>query len=98
MRLALPLALAAALAAATPALAVPVCGGGSGLAVGFGFSIGGPFTEAETNELELNLLRSKGVNATHTERWSGCIRAWVLQPDGREVMEFYDPDTLERVE
>lgn len=99
MRPFLPLALAVALAGAAPAFAVPVCSGGDGaVRLSFGFSIGGPFSESETNEMELNLLRSRGIKATRTERWGGCIRAWAVQPNGREVMEFYDPDTLRRVE
>jgi len=99
MRLALPFAFVTLLAAATPALAVPVCSGGDGaVSFSFGFSVGGPFSEAETNAMELNMLQSMGIKATRTERWSGCIRAWVTQPDGREVMEFYDPETFKRVE
>lgn len=88
------------LAGVAPAAAVPVCSGvnSEGIHLSFGFSVGGPFSEAEINEFDKQTLNGKGIRATRVERWSGCIRAWVLQPDGREVMEFYDPETFRRVE
>lgn len=91
MRPALPLAFALIAAMASPALAAPICSGTFGLDPEI-------FSEAEINDFNFDLLRSRGVNVTRTEMWGGCIRAFVRQADGREAMEFYDPMTLRRVE
>ncbi|WP_240233497.1 hypothetical protein [Devosia lacusdianchii] len=48
--------------------------------------------------LDKQRLREVGVVATSTERWNGCIRAYVTQPEGGQVMEFYDPATLRRLQ
>jgi hypothetical protein len=92
--------LAAILAlAATPALAAPYCTGGNepGIRFGFGFQIGGDYTESEQASLDLMQLRAMGVDATRAERWNGCIRAFVRKENGHEAFEFYDPLTFERV-
>ncbi len=81
-----------------PALAVPFCTEtGSGVVVSFGFGIGGKYTESERNAFDLMRLRRAGVDANATERWGGCIRAFVRKPGGGETMEFYHPDTLTQV-
>ncbi|ODT74716.1 MAG: hypothetical protein ABS76_36440 [Pelagibacterium sp. SCN 64-44] len=43
-------------------------------------------------------LRSNGVNATAVEEWGSYIRAYVVSEDGRQVMQFFDPDTLVQVQ
>lgn len=91
MRALVPLALAIAVASAAPALAVPACSGSFVLS-------DQRFTEAQINDFNLDLLRSIGVDAVRVEIWSGCIRAWVRQPDGSEEMQFYEPLNLQRVE
>jgi hypothetical protein len=42
-------------------------------------------------------LKDKGVNATDISDWGGCLRADVVRKDGRTAMEFFDPDTLQRL-
>lgn len=74
-----------------PALAAPVCSGS--------FSYDREwYTEAQINEFHLNDLRSRGVNATRAEIWSGCIRAFVLLDDGTEEMQFFEPLGMRRVQ
>jgi hypothetical protein len=91
MRPALPLAVILLAAAASPALAVPACSGSFALSLE-------RHSETRVNELNLDLLRSIGVDATRTEIWGGCIRAWVRTADGREEMQFFEPLNLRRVE
>lgn len=84
---------------AGPAAASPFCHGGEtpGFRFGFGIQIGGDYTESQQAEFDRMALQKIGVDASRVERWNGCMRAWVRQGGGREVMEFYDPATLERV-
>lgn len=91
MRPALPLAVILLAAAAAPALAVPACSGSFALSLE-------RHSEARVNEVNLDLLRSIGVDATRAEIWGGCIRAWVRTADGREEMQFFEPLNLRRVE
>jgi hypothetical protein len=55
------------------------------------------FGEREQNEIDRQRLRRIGVNAYSTERWGGCIRAFVAEPGGGTRMELYNPQTLMRV-
>ncbi|MFN4209459.1 MAG: hypothetical protein ACK4G5_02735 [Devosia sp.] len=87
--IALGLALSALLAA--PTFAAPLCTGTFSLSREW-------YSEADINEYNQDMLRSKGVNVVRTEIWGGCIRAFVLQPDGSEQMEFYEPTNFRRVE
>lgn len=84
---------------ATPAFAVTCDDTGNESAIGFqfGFHLGEPYTEADQAEFDRMELRRHGVEATRVERWNGCLRAWVEQPGGGEIMEFYDPRTFQRV-
>ena len=91
MRPALPLAMILLAATAAPALAVPACSGSFALSLE-------RHSETRVNELNLDLLRSIGVDATRAEIWGGCIRAWVRTADGREEMQFFEPLNLRRVE
>ena len=91
MRPALPLAMILLTATAAPALAVPACSGSFALSLE-------RHSETRVNELNLDLLRSIGVDATRAEIWGGCIRAFVRLPDGSEEMQFYEPLNLRRVE
>ena len=43
-------------------------------------------------------LRQKGINATAVEDWSGLIRAYVTLEDGSQVMQFFEPGSLEQVQ
>ena len=45
----------------------------------------------------LRRLQQQGVDATSVEEWNGLVRAYV-RLDGREVMQYFDPDTLAPVE
>jgi hypothetical protein len=40
-------------------------------------------------------LRADGVNVSSVEEWSGYVRAYVTLEDGRQVMRFFDADTLQ---
>ncbi|MNL24204.1 hypothetical protein D3C87_1456280 [compost metagenome] len=60
-------------------------------------TVGEPYTESEQNDFNLMQLQRLGVNATRAEMWGGCIRAFVRKPGGGEEMQFFHPDTFERV-
>ncbi len=96
------LAVALFLAAASSAAArVPFCPGPyePGIFIKFEFGFGKKLTEMEKNEVFLRLLRMRGVDATGVRQWNGCLRAFVRDEDGRgEHLEYYEPDTLERIE
>ena len=95
-RFALTAAMLIALGAMTaPTLAAPFCSGSSGIR--FSITLGKKLTEREEAEFAMIQLRRTGVDATRVEFWNGCLRAFVRQPGGGEAMEFYDPETLERV-
>lgn len=68
-----------------------------GAHVSFGISIGGEFTQEEKDRFTLMELRRMGVDATRVEMWGGCVRAFVRKAGGGEEMQFFHPDTLERV-
>ncbi|ODT72035.1 MAG: hypothetical protein ABS75_06085 [Pelagibacterium sp. SCN 63-23] len=68
-----------------------------GVQVSFGFSIGDEFTQEERNRFNLMQLRQMGVDATSAEMWGGCIRAYVRKPEGGEEMQFFHPQSFERV-
>jgi hypothetical protein len=87
--IALGLALSALLA--TPTLAAPICSGTFGLSREL-------YSEDDINDYNYSMLRSKGVDVVRAEIWGGCIRAFVIQADGREQMEFYEPTNFRRVE
>jgi len=90
----------AVMLSATPALAANchALPGSGGISLGLRFSFGEDFTEADRSQFDLMTLRRLGIDATRAERWGGCIRAYVRGPDGRERMEFYNPNTFERVD
>jgi hypothetical protein len=80
------------------AMAAPFCtGDSSGLHLSFGVSVGGPYTDAERDSFDMMHLRQQGVDVTRVERWNGCIRAFVRQPGGGEEMQFFQPNSYERV-
>jgi hypothetical protein len=41
-------------------------------------------------------LRATGVKGHQTRWWNGCLQTFV-RIDGKEVMKFYDPNTLREV-
>ncbi|MET3926588.1 hypothetical protein [Devosia sp. 2618] len=99
LRTALPLVVVGLLASVAPAMAGPMCfGSSSGVQVSVGAAFGGKFTEDDQNKFDQMRLNQMGIEATRVERWNNCIRAWVRQADGRETMEFYDPQSYERVQ
>ncbi|ODT65923.1 MAG: hypothetical protein ABS75_29700 [Pelagibacterium sp. SCN 63-23] len=90
--------LAFTLALTAPALAGPNCYiSAPGARISFGVSVGGIYTTEEKNQFNLMRLRQMGVDASSSEMWDGCIRAFVRKPGGGEEMQFFDPDTFERV-
>ncbi len=48
-------------------------------------------------ESVLARLQAQGVAATDVEEWGGLVRAYVTLEDGRQVMQFFAPDSLNRV-
>lgn len=90
-------ALALTLFATLPAHALYCSGTNGGIVVQFGVHLGEEYTESELNTFDLMALRQQGVDATAVERWNGCIRAYVRTATGEE-MQFFDPDTYQRVQ
>jgi hypothetical protein len=91
-------ALAAALllcAVATPALAVPFCPGPRGGGVVLGFEVG-KLGESERARFYEQRLRARGIDASDTRLWGGCIQTFVTE-NGHFTMRFYDPWTLEEI-
>lgn len=43
-------------------------------------------------------LEQKGINVQDVTDWGGCIRADVTKKDGSTAMEFFDPNTLQRLD
>ncbi|HTM78608.1 MAG TPA: hypothetical protein VL133_13390 [Devosia sp.] len=83
---------------AGPALSAPFCTDDrGGVSIQFGHGKGLGLSESDLNDADLTELQQRGVNASSVERWNGCIRAFVRQPGGGETMEFYDPNTMQRV-
>ena len=40
-------------------------------------------------------LADRGVNAERVEQWGNKVRAFVIQPDGKLAMQFFDRDSLQ---
>lgn len=97
IRLATSLLLTLLMAGAARASTAECLSPRTGVSFSFGVTIGEPFTESEQNEFNLMQLQRLGVNATRAEMWGGCIRAFVRKPGGGEEMQFFHPDTFERV-
>jgi hypothetical protein len=51
-------------------------------------------TDEIANDYTLLRLHEKGINAASIEEWNGLVRAYVIQDDGTQAMQFFDPDTL----
>lgn len=45
----------------------------------------------------LSRLQARGINASSVEQWNGLVRAFV-EVDGRQVMQYFDADTIAPVE
>jgi len=43
-------------------------------------------------------MQQKGINVQDISDWGGCIRADVTKKDGSTAMEFFDPNTLQRLD
>ena len=99
IRLAAAALFALALTSATQASIAQCLVSRPGVSVTFGVTIGvgEEFSESEQNEFNLMRLRQMGVDASRAEMWGGCIRAFVPKPGGGEEMQFFHPDTFERV-
>jgi hypothetical protein len=52
----------------------------------------------DQQNMDMARLHSVGVYPNSVERWSGCIRAYMPNGTGGEIMEFYDPATLKRIQ
>ena len=81
---------------ASPAFAVPMCHfprGGSSLT--FEIEIG-DLGETERAAFYEIRLRAKGINASNTRFWNGCIQTFVRE-NGRDTLRYYDPWSLEEV-
>lgn len=42
-------------------------------------------------------LADRGVDAERVEEWGSKVRAFVVQPDGKLAMQFFDRDSLQAV-
>ncbi len=42
-------------------------------------------------------LKEKGISASNISDYSGCVRADVKRKDGSVALEFFDPNTLQRL-
>jgi hypothetical protein len=62
------------------------------------FLVGERYTEVEIAIFDQMELRRRGIDATRAERWAGCVRAWVRQPDGTERQQFFDPRSYEKLD
>jgi hypothetical protein len=43
-------------------------------------------------------LNAKGIKVGSIENFGGCIRAYVTDANGVQVMAYFDPDTLQRID
>ena len=74
-----------------------------GIDLEYSFSIGNQSgivkgSKTEQQEIyDLQRLKRIGVDAEDTERWNGCIKAYVRNASGLE-QQFYHPDSLRRVD
>lgn len=50
-----------------------------------------------TQSTIITRLQSQGVNVSSVEEWGTKIRAYVVQSDGTQVVQFFDADTLQPV-
>lgn len=60
----------------------------------------GPFQddpEVDRNQRDLIALRQRGFDAIRVERWNGCIRAFIRQPNGVEGNQFFDPNNYREI-
>ena len=79
---------------ATAAFAVPRCDGPDFDKVDSqGHRLYDEQFEADQAEMRLN---SHGIDAHLTRFWQGCIQTWVSE-GGKDVMKFYDPDSLREI-
>lgn len=84
----------------TPAFALFCVNEGPGVGFSVDISRGGIFNRSnnqQQNDFDLMRLRRAGVDATAVERWNGCLRAFVRTGSG-ETMQFYDPQSLQRLQ
>jgi hypothetical protein len=79
---------------ATAALAVPMCSPPVyGIKDRNGHVI---ITQDEVIARMEQRLRANGIDAHNGRLWNGCLQTFVNE-GGRDVMRFYDPDTLAEV-
>lgn len=57
-----------------------------------GFYIDPIVLNADTIALQ---LRENGYNVDSVESWGGCVKAYIIDPDGHQHIAFFDPDTLQ---
>ena len=90
------LATIALLASATPAFAVPYCDAPrGGNVIVFGFEIG-DLSETDRARFYEQRLRARGIDASDTRFWNGCVQTFVTE-NGHFTMRFFDPWTLEEI-
>ena len=93
MKVLFPVLLLALLA--TPALAVPACYAPRGGAIIINIEIG-KMSETERATFYEQQLRMRGIEASQTRFWNGCVQTFVTE-NGHFSMRFFDPWTLEEV-
>lgn len=80
---------------ATPALAVPACYVPRGGEVIISIEIG-KMSETEKATFYEQQLRMRGIEASQTRFWNGCVQTFVTE-NGKFTMKFFDPWTLAEV-
>ncbi len=79
---------------ASAALAVPFCDGPDfGKTDANGHVLYDEAAMAQQAEMQLH---GEGIDAHLTRFWNGCIQTFVNE-GGKDVMKFYDPDTLREI-
>lgn len=51
------------------------------------------YNEAALAQQAEHELRRRGIDATNTRFWNGCLQTFVKDENGKNVMKFYNPDT-----
>lgn len=64
---------------------------------GYAFGAGSSDLRSLHADQLLQRLHEKGIQASAVEEWGDLVRAYVIGDDGKTRMEYFRPDTLQRV-
>jgi len=51
------------------------------------------FSDAELAQQAERELHRRGIDATNTRFWNGCLQTFVKDENGKSVIKFYNPDS-----